>query len=137
MTTTVLGTLEEVSARMVRALEQQGFGATAIRGGSLVSRTRVVPFERYAEIEVHDEEPRRRGRRLRGGRRGRDAGAESGGRFCHVLLGETRGRVNVTIELPEARFDIVEAAPPAKLAGVPLGVRNRLRAALASLEGQP
>jgi hypothetical protein len=103
---TVRGTLEEVEARVARALRDQGF---VLRGAG---------------------EP--------GGRRDRYAlvGADQTGTPCELLVGESSGLVTVSVHERASVEDVVDAAAAARGAAL-ASARLRLRAALASLAGEP
>jgi uncharacterized protein (DUF302 family) len=56
---------------------------------------------------------------------------------CEVVVGETGGHVTVSIHEREPVADVIEAATAGKVAALAPEARGRLRAALASLEGEP
>jgi hypothetical protein len=107
VTVTVRGTLEEVEARVVRALRDQGF---VLRGGE--------PHGEWDRYDLVGADPAR--------------GVQS----CEVVVGETGGLVTVSVHERASVEDVVDAAAAARGAAL-APARVRLRAALASLAGEP
>jgi uncharacterized protein (DUF302 family) len=119
VTVTVRGTLEEVEARMVRALRAQGFGV--LRGGRQSGGAR---------------DDRSSGNRDRYELLGTDP-AHPRVAPCELLVGEESGLVTVSVHERESVGDVMDAGVAAKAGTLPPQARVRLRAALASLEGEP
>jgi len=114
---TVRGMLEDVAARVVRALRAQGLGIE-----------RAEPAGAGAYVDRYEVS----GRPRTGGGRAGDLGTQA-----QVVLGEARGLVTVVVHEPEPVDDVVEAGAAGRAAALAPGTRVRLRAALASLEGEP
>jgi hypothetical protein len=108
VTVTVRGTREEVEARVARALRDQGF---VLRGGE--------PHGEWDRYDLVRADP--------------GAGSQASG---EVVVGETGGLVTVSVHERASVEDVVDAAAAARGAAL-APARVRLRAALASLAGEP
>jgi hypothetical protein len=113
---TVRGMLEQVAARVVRALRTQGFGVA--HAGSAAPPGAGEPLDRYELVE--------------------EERSTAGGARAAMLVGETRGLVTVVVHGAEGVGDVLEADRTGRAAAaLTPDARVRLRAALASLEGDP
>lgn len=123
------GALDEVRANVVEALKVQGFGIlTEIDVQKTLKEKIGVDFKPYLILGACN--PQLAYKAL--------ATDESIGLLlpCNVVLKQKGDEIEVSILDPEAMFSIVEPETKKALAGLPQEAKNRLQAALSTLESQ-
>jgi uncharacterized protein (DUF302 family) len=129
MQITLPGSLEEVKARVVDALKQQGFGVlTEIDVQKTLKQKIGVDFEPYLILGACN--PQLAHKAL--------AADRSIGLLlpCNVVLRSTGETVEVSILDPEVMFSVAEPETKALLATLPQDAKTRLQNALATLKNQ-
>jgi uncharacterized protein (DUF302 family) len=126
MDVTVKGSMDEVKARVVAALSEQGFGVlTEIDVRQTLKRTLDIDFRPYLILGACN--PPLAHRAL-------EADPTIGLLLpCNVVLQSAGETVQVSALDPEMMFAVVDPETQAKLTGLPQEAKARLQAALATL----
>jgi uncharacterized protein (DUF302 family) len=126
MDVTVKGSIDEVKARVVAALSEQGFGVlTEIDVRQTLKRTLDIDFRPYLILGACN--PPLAHRAL-------EADPTIGLLLpCNVVLQSAGETVQVSALDPEMMFAVVDPETQAKLTGLPQEAKARLQAALATL----
>lgn len=123
------GALDEVRANVVEALKVQGFGIlTEIDVQKTLKEKIGVDFKPYLILGACNPQLAHKALTT----------DESIGLLlpCNVVLKQEGDEIEVSILDPEAMFSILEPETKKALAGLPQEAKNRLQAALSTLESQ-
>jgi uncharacterized protein (DUF302 family) len=123
------GALDEVKANVVEALKIQGFGIlTEIDVQKTLKQKIGVDFKPFLILGACNPQLAHKALTT----------DESIGLLlpCNVVLKQEGDEIEVSILDPEAMFSMVEPETKKALAGLPQEAKNRLQAALSTLEGE-